>query len=272
MVVRIQLNIRHIRGHTFPVEADIDSEILGVKLQIWESQKIPIEKQRLVFSGKELEDNVVLSQMNIGDGATIFLVESMSDIPQQPQSEIPQVTIQVPEVITPATTNACQQQCANNVLVATIAGNVNYYAPLEIETELSEERIKSVIDLAHWVRLYCIFGMVISALYCMLTLYALILVVVYLLGFIGTRIVSRCLLVFPLLACALIGGFEIYVSMYHFVHDFNGLYFINFFIGLLHLMIMTCIYKLIFRMSRLYCQEWCQTRMRMRTRGCFCSN
>jgi len=47
MVVRIQLTIKHIRGHTFETEADVDSDVLGLKVQIWESQKIAIEKSTI---------------------------------------------------------------------------------------------------------------------------------------------------------------------------------------------------------------------------------
>jgi len=272
MVVRIQLTVKHIKGHTFPIEADVDSEVLGLKLQIWESQKIPIENQRLVFSGKELADNVILSQMNIGDGATIFLVESMSEVPPQPQSEIPQVTIQVPAQVVPmvdGNANITQQQCVNScqpqypIATNAVPINVNYYEPVEVETALSEERIQSVIDLACWVRLYCILGFVVSIICCFENLYSLIPLVMFLCGYFGARKVNRCLLVCPLILTAFLGFGYTIASLYYCFKHFNGLYIGTLFFGLMHVVIFLCICKLMTRIRKLSCQEWVQTRTRM---------
>jgi len=72
MVVRIQLTIKHIRGYSFPIETVIDGDVLGLKVLIWETQKIEIANQRLVYGGKELQDNIKLSSIGIGDNSIIF--------------------------------------------------------------------------------------------------------------------------------------------------------------------------------------------------------
>jgi len=272
MVVRIQLTIKHIRGHTFTVEADAESEVLGLKVQIWESQKIPIESQRLVFSGKELADNVTLSQMNIGDNATIFLVESLSEIPQQ-SSETPQVTIEAPiQVMETPDGNICQQQ-GTGVVPVPVPINVNYFQPvqMDVETAMSEERIESVIALAYWARVYCVFGIIGSILLCFSTFYAILLLIFYICGYIGTRRISRCLLVFPMILCALFG----FASVIGFFFEiFSGYFsyftFLELMLGMSHLMLMAGFWKLIGRVSKLSCQEWHQTCIRIRANGCCC--
>jgi hypothetical protein len=91
MVVRITLTVKHIRGHTFTIESNRDADVLGLKVQIWDTQKIPIESQRLVFGGRELQDGVKLFDAGVDDNSMIFLVESNNPavLPQSEVSEVP---------------------------------------------------------------------------------------------------------------------------------------------------------------------------------------
>jgi len=271
MVVRIQLTVKHIRGHTFSIDADVDSDVLGLKVQIWESQQISIENQRLVFGGKELQDNLKLSELGIGDNAMLFLVESNSQIPQ-PEAEAHPVTIQMPiqsqATISPCSTQMPMSTC-NSSNKCPFRRPVDY-APIDDESVLSEERMQGAIDLAYWVRKYCILGMIVSAISTFNCLFCLIPFVIYFLGFLGTRKLNRCLLVFPLLITAFLGFGLFPMSIYWLIEFYNPYEFLFLFIGMLHLMIFSCICKLMCRLSKLSCQEWWQARLRIRARSCCC--
>jgi hypothetical protein len=271
MVVRIQLTIKHIRGHTFTVETDVDSEVLGLKVQIWESQKIAIENQRLVFSGKELADNVTLSQMNIGDNATIFLVESLSDAPQQAQVETPQVTIENPTPAGPIVDvngaiyqQECATVCQQQGVPIVVPVNPNFYGQMQIDTALSEERIQSVIDLAFWTRLYCIFGFIWSVLLAFFYYIFIIPVILYICGYFGTRKINRCLLACPLLLSLFIAISCLWLTFAY------GFVVILFLLSIFHFIIFSGFCKLMSRIRQLTCQEWWQTRTRIQARGRCC--
>jgi len=264
MVVRIQLTIKHIRGHTFPVDADVDSDVLGLKVQIWESQNITIENQRLVFGGKELQDNLKLSELGIGDNAMIFLVESNAQIPQQPQAEPTPVTIELP----------IQSQIIASPCTTQVPGSTRCpfrqvsYEPLQDESTLSEERMQGVINLAYWVRRYCILGMILSGISVINCLFCLIPFFMFLLGHCGTRKLNRCLLVFPLLITMMLGFGLFVISVYSLIHDYKPYEFLFLAISILHIMIFSCICKLMCRISKLTCQEWWQARLRIKSRCC----
>ena len=72
------LLIKHATdGYEFSLDVDHDADALGVKVLIWELQKVPITSQRLVFNGKEINDSVKLNQFGIIDGDTLFLIETV---------------------------------------------------------------------------------------------------------------------------------------------------------------------------------------------------
>jgi len=274
MVVRIQLTIKHIRGHTFPIDADVESDVLGLKVLIWESQKIPIENQRLVFGGKELEDNLKLADIGINDDAMVFLVEGNSALPQQPQAEVQSVTqSQVGSIQTttlpPMSTCNLNNNCANKCPYQQIRG-VDYYEPFEDDSVLSEERMEGVIRLGKWVRIYCLLGMFTSLVCTICSLYCLIPFVIYAFGFIGTRKLNRCLLFFPLLIAAMLGYVLFGMTIYWLITNYQPIEFVFLFVGLLHIIIFSCICKFMCRIGHLSCQEWWQTRLRIQANGCCC--
>lgn len=53
---------------------------LDVKVLLQERDGIPIYEQRLIHAGTELKDNVHLSNYNISNGSTLFLVIKSRDI------------------------------------------------------------------------------------------------------------------------------------------------------------------------------------------------
>jgi len=277
MVVRIQLTVKHIRGHTFQIDADVESDVLGLKVQIWESQKIPIENQRLVFGGKELEENVKLAALGLGDNAVIYLVESNNEVPQQPQAEVTQVAIPIQSLATAPScpiqtpTSSCNKndKCVYKCPYRKQqAGETTYYEQFGDETVLSEERIQGVVRLGYWIRNYCILGIFVSFLCLFNCLYSIVPFVLYALGYGGTRFLNRCLLVFPLLISMAVGFGLTPMSIYWMIDDYDNYQLLALFIGLLHLIIFSCVCKFMCRISKLSCQEWLQARLRIRSRKC----
>jgi len=206
----------------------------------------------------------------------IFLVESNAQIPQQPQAEVPPVTIEMPiqsQVNAPPGTTQVPVSTHQPCQVANIKcpfRQVVNYEPIGEEVVVSEERIEGVINLAYWVRKYCILGMIISGMSVFSCLFCFIPFFMYFLGFFGTRKLNRCLLVFPLLIAMFLGFILFIGSIYLLVVAYSPYEFLLVIISILHIMIFCCICKLMCRISHLNCQEWWQARLRIKSRSCCC--
>ena len=70
----MQLFIKTITGETTTVEVDPDETILDIKHQIRDKKGISPNDQRLIFAGKQLEDNRTLTQYKIEMDSTLHLV------------------------------------------------------------------------------------------------------------------------------------------------------------------------------------------------------
>ncbi|XP_039122193.1 ubiquitin-like [Dioscorea cayenensis subsp. rotundata] len=66
--------IRTLTGKSIQLQVENSDTILNIKHKIKEKQDIAIEEQRLVFSGKQLEDDWTLADYQIQSGSTIYLV------------------------------------------------------------------------------------------------------------------------------------------------------------------------------------------------------
>jgi ubiquitin len=66
--------IKTLQGKTMPMEV-LDTDTVGsIKAKITEKEGIPSDQQRLVFNGKQLEDNMTIKDYNITDDSSIHLV------------------------------------------------------------------------------------------------------------------------------------------------------------------------------------------------------
>lgn len=71
---QIQIFVKSINGKSRTLTINPTDTIATIKRQLQEKEGINPEEQRLIFGGKNLEDNRTLQDYNIGAESTIHLV------------------------------------------------------------------------------------------------------------------------------------------------------------------------------------------------------